>query len=1726
MSKIKIGMGLDMNRWMALAGTGLVGCLLALSSCSSSDTTESLRISHQPLVTASGTVTVSADETRSGWYPNQPALSPSIVGGPTFGRLFKTALTLAPGEQVFAQPLVLDNSVLIVTEANNVYVLDSETGAIKASRNIGTPWNSTASACGDLTPTVGVSGTPVIDATSRTAYFFSKTNRPVQTGIAEIDTVWYAHAVDVDTLAERPNFPVEIAGQASNDPTLTFTPNLEMQRPGLLLMGGVVYAGFGAHCDIGNYNGYIVGVSTAGTITGIFATEAGPQKDHGAGIWQSGGGLVSDGPGRILFMTGNGFSKALTTPIPTNAPPATLDESCVRVNVQPDGTLRAMDFFAPYDAARLDAADADFGAGAPLPLPDSFGTVSHPHLLLAGGKEGILYLLDRDALGGFKQGTGEGDAVVSETNALAGLWSHPAFWSGDGGWAYVTANQSPFQALRYSLRSDGVPVFGVAGSTSDSFGYTSGSPIITSDGTKSGTGLVWVTTTSGGYGAGALRAYDALPDASGALTLRYEDSYGRSSKFAMPGVGAGRIYVGTSDGFVVGYGSPSKTPVSGSAVDFGTVVAGSSVSQSIVLSANQTTTLTAFASTSSAFVLGTPSQGLPATLTLGQTLTVPVTFSPTAPQSYLAALNVTTAEGPSAVSMKGVGITAGPNLQASPTAMSYGGISVGSSSTASITLTNAGNSPVTLTAVTLPTAPFSVVGAPFVGQVLNGGATVAVPITYAPVNSGTFVDHFSVSGGGKDLSVYLSGTSAYQGALTIAPLTLDFGLVPVGSHNSLSFSIADLGGTPITINKSKPPSLGAFSALTTLDEGTVIPTGATVGETIRFSPTQSGAFTDHWVIGSSDAAGTQEVTFTGFASLGTGLLGTYYNGLNFSGPGVKHLDPQIAFSWGGAAPLPGISPAGYSVHWEGQIQAIHDETYTFYARSNQGVRLSIGQSQIINNWTDHGLTEDFGQIALQAGQKYPIVLEFYQHDQQAAIELDWSSPSTPRQIVPSVALFPALDPATGSCQFVALSRVAATASSDEGGLLESSAIDGDLTTRWGSAFSDPQWLSIDLGSVQRVRRVLLSWQEAASKDYDIQVANAPGGPWTTIYTQPNGAGGVEDIQILNANGRYVRLYSRARTTPYGVSLYEMQIYGDPSSTCGPGPGCGNGVLDPGEQCDDGNTINNDACSNSCLLPSCTDGVQNQAETGVDCGGPCIACAAPSCTDHLQNQGEAGVDCGGPCPACVQATCSDGLQNQGESGVDCGGPCPACIQATCSDQLKNQGETGVDCGGPCPACPTCTDGVQNQAETGIDCGGPCPACGASCQSIALTRASAVASTNEAALLPANAIDGSLTTRWGSAFADPQWIYVDLGTVQRVRRVVLRWEQAASKDYDIQVATSASGPWTTIFTQPNGTGGVNDITGLNANGRYVRVYSRSRTTTYGISLFEFEIYGDSNSACGASPACGNGVVDSGEQCDDGNSVNTDTCSNACIRATCSDSVQNESETGVDCGGPCAACVAAPTCTDHIQNQGETGVDCGGPCAACVAAPTCTDHIQNQGETGVDCGGPCAACAIAPTCTDGIQNQGETGTDCGGPCSSCGLSCQSVGLSRASATASSSQAGLTPALAIDGSLTTRWGSDFSDPQWIYVDLGSIERVRRVVLRWEQAASKNYDIQVATSASGPWTTIFTKSNGVGGVDDITGLNANGRYVRVYSRSRTTTYGISLFEFEIYGDSNIACTP
>ncbi|RPJ24205.1 MAG: discoidin domain-containing protein, partial [Chloroflexi bacterium] len=121
--------------------------------------------------------------------------------------------------------------------------------------------------------------------------------------------------------------------------------------------------------------------------------------------------------------------------------------------------------------------------------------------------------------------------------------------------------------------------------------------------------------------------------------------------------------------------------------------------------------------------------------------------------------------------------------------------------------------------------------------------------------------------------------------------------------------------------------------------------------------------------------------------------------------------------------------------------------------------------------------------------------------------------------------------------------------------------------------------------------------------------------------------------------------------------------------------------------------------------------------------------------------------------------------------------------------------------------------------------------------------------------------------------------------------------------------------------------------------------------------------------------------------------------------------------------------------------------------------------------------------------------------------------------SATSSSNEApGTTPNLAVDGNLSSRWSSGFSDPQWIRIDLGATYSICRVVLRWETAYATAYQIQVSNNGTS-WTTIYSTTTGDGGVDDLT-VSGSGRYIRMYGTARATPYGYSLWEFEVYADT------
>jgi hypothetical protein len=869
-----------------------------------------------PAAAGAAVVQNNADSLRTGWYPNQPSLSPSTVAS-NFGLQRTVTLPAVNGVaagQVYAQPLVANGKLVVVTESNNVYALDAVTGAVDWARNVGTPY--TIHGCSDLVPTIGITSTPVIDTNAAggggVVYFVANTTDGHP---ATSNSIWQIHAVSLADGSEQPGFPVTLDSTITADPRPgvagyrppVFAPDTQLQRPGLLLQNGVVYAAFGSHCDLPPYSGWVFGVdATSGSLDARFATvsAADPATDpnwaadqSGGGIWQAGGGLVGDGAGHIWATTGNGGAIPDSQAVPGTAPPANLGESVIRLDQASGGSLTARDFFSPSDASTLDAWDADFASGAPVGLPDSFGSVAHPHLLFEVGKAGYVYLLDRDNLGGkVANGGGAQDHAVARLGPDGGVWSHAAAWPGDGGYIWVpTATPSGGQAsgsagalhvYQRTVNGAGVPDLSLVGRSGDAFPFRSGSPIITSDATTSGSGVVWIIWSSTDGTGAQLRAYNATPDASCQSASGCEPIFESTSfaftKFAPPGVGDGLLYVPTTDGHVLFFGIPANEPISGPAANFGSVTLQTTASRSVTLTANAAgvviTDPSQIQSSNAQFAVNTAAIScaatvtqcsFPLTLNTGDTVTLPVTFTPTKKGVQAGTLFVHTSAGSSGVNVTGTGRLATGDLVFAPTVLSFGGVVNGAYATQSLTITNQGGQDVTITGVQAPSAPWSVDTSLAPGLVIHPDEVVGINVTFSPQTSGAypsvlaFTSDVTGAGAGARVAVQLTGAGVAPPRMTV-PAAVALGAIPVGGSVLRSFVITNHGEATLTIMKSKPPG-GAFGVVEGLPEGTTIAGGGSTTVTLRVSPTSPGPVAAQWMITGNDGLGEHALQLTGVA---------------------------------------------------------------------------------------------------------------------------------------------------------------------------------------------------------------------------------------------------------------------------------------------------------------------------------------------------------------------------------------------------------------------------------------------------------------------------------------------------------------------------------------------------------------------------------------------------------------------------------------------------------------------------------------------------------------------------------------------------------------------------------------------------------------------------------------------------------------------------------------------
>ncbi|HEY2774899.1 MAG TPA: pyrrolo-quinoline quinone [Candidatus Binatia bacterium] len=489
------------------------------------------------------------DNARTGQNLTETQLTPSAVRMGGFGKLFSDRVK----GYVYAQPLYraavaniaggTHDVVFVATEHDLVYAFDAnavgdplwQVNLADASQRE-RPVRSHDVECTDLVPEIGITSTPVIDAATGTIYVVAKSK-------GALGVVQRLHALDITNGAERPHFPVTIDAAVAGDgdgndggmpPMVHFDPLREGQRAALLLAGNVVYIAWASHCDVGPYHGWVIGYDeTDGHQAMVF--NATPDGGLG-GIWQSGGGLAADDDGNIYFETGNGTF---------DADMGGRDYGDSLVKIAPDGSV--LDWFTASDQQVLNDADIDYGSGGPVLLPDQ--PMAPAHLVVTSGKEGTIFLGDRDDLGHFHGS----DQVVQELfEEIGGTWSLPAFWND------VVYYGGSGDSLKAYPLTGGQLVTPPSSSAPDGFGFPGSTPSISASGTSGA--VLWALQTDGfmqGRPA-ILHAYDATDltqelyrsDLGGS-----KQSPGGAVKFTVPTIADGKVFVGARKRLSV-YGLP------------------------------------------------------------------------------------------------------------------------------------------------------------------------------------------------------------------------------------------------------------------------------------------------------------------------------------------------------------------------------------------------------------------------------------------------------------------------------------------------------------------------------------------------------------------------------------------------------------------------------------------------------------------------------------------------------------------------------------------------------------------------------------------------------------------------------------------------------------------------------------------------------------------------------------------------------------------------------------------------------------------------------------------------------------------------------------------------------------------------------------------------------------------------------------------------------------------
>ncbi len=500
-----------------------------------------------PSTATTDITTYKYDVSRSGLNATETTLTLSNVNSTSFGLLRK----LPVDGLVDAQPLYLaqltvqgavHNVVYAATEHNSVYAFDSDTGTKlwQVSLLMSGDSPSDNHGCGQITPEIGVTSTPVIDRSAGangTMYVVAMTKDTSGNYHQRL------HALDITTGAELLNGPTEIAATytATGGSTSTFLPGQHAERASLLLSAGTLYTAWTSHCDGPPYSGWIIAFAQSSLAkTGTLNVAANSQ--NGPAIWMSGGGPAADSSGNVYLITANGD---FDTTMDGNGFPNHSDFGNAFLKISSaGGALAVADYFAQKDTVAQSNMDHDLGSGGELLLPDmTDSTGKTRHLMVGAGKDTNIYLVDRDSMG--KYNAGMNNIVQTVAGALpGGIWSTPAYFNGT---LYYGDNSGTLKAFTIAAaKITATP----QSQSATSFTYPGTAPSVSANGTSSG--IVWAHENTS---PGVLHAYDASNLAHELYNSNQasgnKDQFGPGNKYITPVVADGKVFVGTTNAVAV-----------------------------------------------------------------------------------------------------------------------------------------------------------------------------------------------------------------------------------------------------------------------------------------------------------------------------------------------------------------------------------------------------------------------------------------------------------------------------------------------------------------------------------------------------------------------------------------------------------------------------------------------------------------------------------------------------------------------------------------------------------------------------------------------------------------------------------------------------------------------------------------------------------------------------------------------------------------------------------------------------------------------------------------------------------------------------------------------------------------------------------------------------------------------------------------------------------------------